>query len=115
LDPLLKARGLNEISARCYSAFRSADAPNLFLRAPGVLETNTSTPWAYAHAAKSIMSHIAGNAVFVDPPRQGLTNHFDIVKMLARHDRQNYPFGLWYLKYLWLALFHPKARPMPLP
>jgi hypothetical protein len=115
LDALAKARGLNEISARCYSVFRSMDAPNLFLLAPGVLETNTSTPWAYAHVAKSIMSHIAGRPVFVDPPVQALTNHIDIVKMLARRDRRNYPFGLWYLKYLWLAMFHPRAQPMPIP
>jgi len=48
-----------------------------------VLESNTSTPWAYAHAAKSIMSHIAGNPVFVDPPRQVLTHHVELVKMPA--------------------------------
>jgi hypothetical protein len=115
LDSLATARGPNEVSARCYSVFRSVDAPNLFLLAPGVLETNTSTPWAYAHVARSIMSHIAGSPVFVEPPRQALTNHFDIVKMLARRDRRNYPSGLWYLKYLSLAMFHPKARPMPIP
>jgi hypothetical protein len=115
LDSLTKARRLNEISARCYSVFHSSDAPNLFLLAPGVLETNTSTPWAYAHVARSIMSHIAGTSVFVDPPVQDLTNHYDLVMMLALHDRQNYPVGLWYLKYLWLAMFHPKARPMPIP
>jgi hypothetical protein len=91
------------------------DATNLFLLAPGVLETNTSTPWAYAHVARSIMSHITGATVFVDPPVQALTNHYDLVKMLAPHDRQNYRFGLWYLKYLWLAMAHPKARPMPIP
>ena len=115
LDSLAKARGLNEMCGRCRSSFLSIDAPNLFLLAPGVLETNTSTPWAYAHAAKSIMSQIAGEPVFVEPPTRALTNHFDIVRMLARHDRRNYPFGLWYLKYLWLALFHPNARPMPIP
>jgi hypothetical protein len=115
LDTLTKASGLNEISARCYSVFRSIDAPNLFLLAPGVLETNTSTPWAYAHVARSIMSHIAGTSVFVDPPVRALTNHYDLVKMLAPHDRRNYSFGLWYLKYLRLAMFHPKARPMPIP
>ncbi|WP_321927548.1 NAD(P)-binding domain-containing protein [Paraburkholderia guartelaensis] len=115
LDSLTKARGLNEISARCYSVFRSIDAPSLFLLAPGVLETNTSTPWAYAHVARSIMSHITGTTVFVDPPVQALTNHYDLVKMLAPHDRQNYRFGLWYLKYLWLAMVHPKAQPMPIP
>jgi hypothetical protein len=115
LDSLTKAKGLNEISARCYSAFRSIDAPNLFLLAPGVLETNTSTPWAYAHVAKSIMSHISGAAVFVDPPVQALTNHCELVRMLAPHDRRNYPLGVWYLKYLWLAMLYPKGKPMPLP
>jgi len=114
LDPLTQAGGLNAICGRCYSAFLSIDAPNLFLLAPGVLETNTSTPWAYAHAAKSIMSHIAGSPVFVELPSRVLANHCDIVKMLARHDRRNYPFGLWYLRYLWLALLHPKGKPMPI-
>jgi len=114
LEALGKA-GMNDISRRCYSVFRSIDAPNLFLLAPGVLETNTSTPWAYAHVAKSIMSHIAGQPVFERPPRTTLTNHFDLVKMLAPYDRKNYPFGLWYVKYLWLALFHPRSRPLPLP
>ena len=115
VEALSRTRSLNELSGRCASVFCSIDAPNLFLLAPGVLETNTSTPWAYAHVAKSIMSHIAGRRVFVSPPRRTLTNHFDLVKMLARHDRRNYPFGLWYLKYLWLALRHPKTKPMPIP
>src|SRR5262249_62198841 len=92
LDSLAAARGPHEVAPRCASVFRSTDAPNLFLLAPGVLETNSPTPWAYAHVAKSIMSHIAGRPVFVEPPRQALTNHFDFVKMLARRDRRNYPF-----------------------
>lgn len=115
IDALERSAGLNEIAGRCRSSFLSADAPNLFLLAPGVLETNTSTPWAYAHAAKSMMSHIAGRPVFVEPPRGVLVNHFDIVRMVAPHDRRNYPFGLWHLRYLWLALFHPRAKPMPIP
>lgn len=114
LEALSRAR-LNDIGKRCHAVFRSIDAPNLFLLAPGVLETNTSTPWAYAHVAKSIMSHIAGAPVFESPPRGALTNYFDLVKLLAPGDHRNYPFGRWYLKYLWLALFHPRARPMPIP
>jgi cation diffusion facilitator CzcD-associated flavoprotein CzcO len=114
LEAVSKA-SLNYVSGRCYSGFRSIDAPRLFLLAPGVLETNTSTPWAYAHVAKSIMSHIAGRPVFENAPRQTMTNHFDLVKLLASRDRANYPVGLWYLKYLCLALCHPRAQPMPLP
>jgi len=113
--PALSRAKLPEISARCRSVFLSTDAPNLFLLAPGILETSTATPWAYAHAAKSIMSHIAGRPVFVEPPRAAHTNHYDLVKLFARHDRANYPRFFWYLKYLWLALRHPKSRPMPIP
>ena len=115
VDALKSAKALNEIARRCYSAFRSMDAPNLFLLAPGVLETNTATPWAYAHVARSIMSHIKGVPVFLDAPRPGMTNHFDLVKMLARRDRNNYPFGRWYATYFRLAMFHPKRKPLPLP
>jgi len=115
LEALTRARSLNEISSRCYSGFLSADAPNLFLLAPGVLDTNTSTPWAYAHVARSIMSHIGGRAVFVKPPRKAFTNHYDLVKLLASKDRGNYLFGIWYLKYLWLAMCYPWKRPMPIP
>jgi hypothetical protein len=106
---------LPEISARCRSVFLSTDAPNLFLLAPGVLETSTSTPWAYAHVAKSIMAHIAGRPVFVEPPRAEHTNHCDLVKLFAAHDRRSYPPLLWYLRYLWLALRPPRSRPMPIP
>jgi hypothetical protein len=112
---LSAAGGLTAIAARCYSGFRSADAPNLFLLAPGVLETNTSTPWAYAHVVRSIMAHIRGSAVFVEPPRPEMRNHFEIVQMLARRDRRNYLPGLWYLKYLRYALYYPRERPMPIP
>ncbi len=115
LESLARAKGLNDISSRCHSVFLSPDAPNLFLLAPGVLETVNSTPWAYAHVAKSIMSHIAGRPVFVGPPRRALTNFFDLVKLLARRDRGNYPIGIWYLKYLWLALWYPRSRPLPIP
>ncbi|MBA1145896.1 NAD(P)-binding domain-containing protein [Ectothiorhodospiraceae bacterium WFHF3C12] len=115
LEPVNNAGSLAALNGRCYSVFRSVDAPNLFLLAPGVLEGITSAPWAYAHAAKSIMSHILGPPVFNAPPKNAFTNHFDLAKHLARRDRRSYPFGLWYLKYLRLALFYPKDRPMPLP
>ncbi|UCH47612.1 MAG: NAD(P)/FAD-dependent oxidoreductase [Betaproteobacteria bacterium] len=115
VEGLKSTAGLNDMAKRCYSAFRSMDADNLFLLAPGVLETNTATPWAYAHVARSIMSHIKGVPVFMDLPQAAMINHYDLVKILARRDSINYPFGRWYLKYFSLAMFHPKRRPLPLP
>jgi hypothetical protein len=115
VDALSGATDLKEIGRRCRAVFLSADAPNLFLLAPGILDSTTVTPWAYAHAAKSIMSHIRGRARLDAPPYPGMINHCDMVKLLARHDRANYRPGLWYLKYLGLALWHPKDRPLPVP
>lgn len=80
-----------------------------------MLGTNTSTLWAYTHVAKSIMSHIAGRPVFTSPSREALTNHFDLVKLLARTDRTNHPFALWYLKYLWLALRQSEVAAAAIP
>jgi cation diffusion facilitator CzcD-associated flavoprotein CzcO len=115
VDALRGATDLKEVGRRMRAVFRSADAPNLFLLAPGVLETTTVTPWAYAHAAKSIMSHIAGRAELDAPPYPGMINHCDMLKLLAKLDRANYPRGLWYLKYLRQALWYPKSRPLPIP
>jgi cation diffusion facilitator CzcD-associated flavoprotein CzcO len=115
VDALSGMTDLKEIGRRCRAIFRSGDAPNLFLLAPGVLETTTVTPWAYAHAAKSIMSHIAGRAELDTPPYPGMINHCDMVKLLAKLDRATYPRGLWYLKYLRRALWYPKSRPLPIP
>lgn len=117
----LEAGGLSRltrlaaIGRRCGAYFLALDAPNLFILGPGVLETVTSTPWAYAHAAKSIMSHIRGTPVFDSTPVPTNANYFDLVRFLAKRDRVNYPFGWWYLKYLDLAFRQPGDRPMPIP
>ncbi len=106
---------LEAIGRRCGAHFLALDAPNLFILAPGVLETNTSTPWAYAHAAKSIMSHIRGNTVFDSVPVHTNLNYFELARFLAKRDRVNYPAVLWYLKYFNLAFRQPGDRPMPIP
>lgn len=117
----LDVEGLNqaprprELMRRCFSGFRSCDAPNLFFLAPGVLETTTSTPWAYAHVARSMMAHIRGRPIFEDPPSPDFTNHFDLVKQLARRDRDNFRPGIWRIPYLRQALLHPSSKPMPIP
>lgn len=115
VQALADATRPDQVAHRCYSGFRSTDAPNLFLIAPAVLESNTSTPWAYAHVARSIMSHIRGRPIFEDPPTGELINHFDLVRMFARRDRRNYLPGLWRLRYLWLAFMHSESKPLPIP
>jgi cation diffusion facilitator CzcD-associated flavoprotein CzcO len=115
LESLSRITRLEDLARRCGSLFLSLDAPNLFFLAQGVLETTTSTPWAYAHAAKSIVSHIRGNRVFDRTPIPGHINHFDLAKFLARRDRASYVPGFWYLRYLYTSLWHPKNRPMPMP
>jgi cation diffusion facilitator CzcD-associated flavoprotein CzcO len=106
---------LEDIGRRCGSHFLALDAKNLFILAPGVLETITSTPWAYAHAAKSIMSHIRGKPVFDSAPVNGNANYFDLVRFLAKRDRVSYPRLWWFLKYFKLAFRTSPDRPMPLP
>ncbi|MBZ0113896.1 MAG: NAD(P)-binding domain-containing protein [Thermoanaerobaculia bacterium] len=112
---LSRLTSLAAIKRRCGAHFLALDAPNLFLLAPGVLETITSTPWAYAHAAKSIISHIRGNPVFDSTPVPTNANYFDMVRFLAKRDRGNYPRALWYLKYLSLAFRQSSGRPLPIP
>lgn len=106
---------LEAIGRRCGAYFLALDAPNLFILAPAVLETITSTPWAYAHAAKSIMSHIRGKSVFDSAPVHPNPNFFDLVRFLAKRDRANYPRVRWFLKYLNLAFRRPADQPMPIP
>jgi len=116
VDALARETSLSRIRLRCASAFHSLDASDLFLLAPAVLETNTSTPWAYAHAARSIMAHIGGRAALDAPAQVDQQNHFELVRMLAQVDRANYPpFGFWRLKYLGAALLRPRTLPMPIP
>ncbi|MGB5478062.1 MAG: NAD(P)-binding domain-containing protein [Thermoanaerobaculia bacterium] len=112
---LSRLTSLEAIGKRCGAHFLALDAPNLFILGPGVLETITSTPWAYAHAAKSIMSHIRGKPVFDSAPAQTNANYFDLVRFLAKRDRANYSHAWWYLKYLNLAFRQPGDRPMPIP
>ena len=103
------------LAARCGSLFRSLDAPNLFFLAPSLLESTGTSPWAYAHAARTIMSHICGKATLDTEPVLRKHNHFELAKFLAARDPENYPPDTWFARYRDLAMNHPDAQPMPIP
>jgi hypothetical protein len=103
------------LAARCGSLFRSLDAPNLFFLAPSLLESTSTSPWAYAHACRTIMSHICGKAALDTEPILKKLNYFELAKFLATRDPQNYPPDTWFARYQDLAMNHPDAEPMPIP
>ncbi|MFI5446164.1 NAD(P)-binding domain-containing protein [Polaromonas sp. UC242_47] len=105
---------VDELAARCGCLFRSLDAAKLFFLAVG-LEATGSAPWAYAHAARTIMSHIQGKAQLDEVPVQGKINHFESAKFLAPRDPENYPAATWFAAYKDMALTHPAEEPMPIP
>lgn len=106
---------LEPVAARCGAHFLALDAPGLFLLSPGLFDSNGSTPWAYAHAAKSIMAHVQGGRVFGEDVAPGKIQYFDLPWFLASRDRANYPFGTWILDYLRLAFLWERDKPFPLP
>lgn len=103
------------LAARCGSLFRSLDAPNLFFLAPSLLESTSTSPWAYAHAARTIMSHICGKATLDTEPVLQKLNYFELAKFLATRDPENYPPDTWFANYRDLAMNHPDAEPLPIP
>jgi len=104
-----------DLAARCGSLFRSLDAPNLFFPAPSLLETTGASPWAYAHACRSIVSHLCGTAELDVQPVTRKLNHFELISFLARHDPGSYPADSWRGVYEALAFAHPDTQSLPIP
>jgi cation diffusion facilitator CzcD-associated flavoprotein CzcO len=115
VEALARQTRLEDVIPRCGALFRALDAPNLFLLAPGVLDTNGSTPWAYAHAAKSIMSHIRGGEVFGTRVEKHRPYYFDLLRFLASQDRRTYPRVRWRTPYFRQAFLDPRDQTLPLP
>ena len=112
---LAGATNIAALAARCGSLFRSLDAPKLFLLAPALLETTSTSPWAYAHASRTIVSHIRGQATLGVLPVLPKLNYFELPMFLAAHDAENYPPATWFSDYRELALNHPDDAPLPIP
>lgn len=114
--PALAAiRRPGELARRCGALFRSLDAPNLFFLAPSLLETTGATPWAYAHACRTIVAHIQGKAHLDEQPVGEKINHFDLASFLAERDPLNYPADAWRQQYQALAQSHPDLQALPIP
>ena len=115
------SRGLAQITrtealaARCGSLFRSLDAANLFFLALSLLESTSTSPWAYAHACRTIVSHICGKAMLDTEPVLQKLNYFELAKFLAARDHENFPPDTWFASYQDLAMNHPDTEPMPIP
>lgn len=85
-NPSLAAvTSVNELAKRCACIFRSLDEPDLYF--PGVgLEGFGATSWNFAIMARSVMSHIVGQAQLDLEPQPYRLNHLEMVRHLARHD-----------------------------
>ncbi|MGE4242856.1 FAD-dependent oxidoreductase [Ramlibacter sp.] len=110
---LATVRNTHDLRRRCGGAFRSLDAPQLFLPAVG-LDGVGSTSFAYSLSCRSIMSHIRGTAdLGLDPVLHNI-NHFDLVTYLAPRDPASFPAG-WEKRYRDLQLETPDDQPYPMP
>jgi cation diffusion facilitator CzcD-associated flavoprotein CzcO len=110
--------GLTQSSAlakRCGDLYRSLDADSLFFLAPNTLESTGATPWAYSHAARTIVAHIQGAAHLGLQPTHQKINHFDAIKFLAARDTSNFQSETWFSCYKNLAFEHPENQPLPIP
>lgn len=110
---LAELHTVNALVGRCGCIFRSLDAPDLYF--PGVgLDGVGATSWAYAHMARTIMSHIRGTARLDLVPVGHKVNHFDLIRHLATRDPGSFAPD-WEAQYRRIALETPDdvAYPMP--
>ncbi len=115
LPALSNIRKRADLAERCGSMFLSLDQPGLFLLGPSLLESTGSSPFAYAHACRSIMAHIQGLANFDETVVGRNLTHFDLMAFLASRDSFNYPSETWRAELRKLACDHPEGVPLPLP
>jgi cation diffusion facilitator CzcD-associated flavoprotein CzcO len=110
--------GITEADAlarRCGDLFRALDAPNLYFLAPGVLETTGATPWAYAHACRTLVAHLRGAATLGCEPVPRKINHFELIGFLAARDPASFAAGDWPQAYARLAIDGAEEGPLPIP
>ncbi len=88
------------------SLVRSLDYPNLFFVGMWVIQSNTSTPFAAAVEAKSIVAHMQGRCEIPMRNIPHQVNHWNLFRFFAGFDRATYPRYWWKIEYGLLALWY---------
>ena len=114
IPELADTRRIEDMSKRCGSLFVSRDAPDLFFLAPCLLETTAVSPWCYALASRTIVSHMLGHAHLDTTPVNGKVSYFDLANFLAPRDPASFAPD-WHAYYHTLVHEYPADKPLPIP
>ncbi|MDM0021027.1 flavin-containing monooxygenase [Variovorax saccharolyticus] len=113
-ESLSRITGHDELCAQCGCGLRAIAEPGLYFLAAGLESTGTA-PWSYALLARTLMSHVQGQATLEPVPLARKLNHFHYPAFLAERDPVNFPQGHWQDEYQRLAFAHPQDLPLPIP
>jgi cation diffusion facilitator CzcD-associated flavoprotein CzcO len=103
-----------DLARRCGTLFVSRDAPRLYFPAPSLLESTSVSPWAFAIAARTIVSHIVGHTTLDDTPIEDKLSFFELAGFLASRDPASFPPG-WQDSYRGAFVDRPTECPLPIP
>jgi len=103
-------RTVKQLYPKLGSLVRSLDYPSLFFVGMWVIESNTSTPFAAAVEARTIVAHIRGRCEIPMTNIPHHINHWNLFKFFARFDHATYPRYWWRVKYAMLALWYLAFR-----
>ena len=109
---LASVRSLEALVGRCVDVFRSQDAPNLYFPSV-VLDGIGAAPWSYAVIARSIMSHIQGQAPLSTAPPGCRLNHLELAQFLAQREASTPADGMDRYQRMVLSVPDDQAYPLP--
>jgi hypothetical protein len=113
-EELSRIRRHDELLAQCGCGTRAIAEPGLYFMAGG-LESTGAAPLAYALLARTLVSHMRGEARLEPVPLARKINHFLLAAFLAERDPVNFPEGSWKEEFRHLAFSHPQDQPLPIP
>jgi cation diffusion facilitator CzcD-associated flavoprotein CzcO len=110
---IAEIRNVAELGSRCACQFRSLDAPDLYFPSPG-LDGIGALSWSYALMARSVVSHIRGEAKLDMEPHSRL-NHLEIARHIVERDPGSQSDDAVWDFYRDMALRTPDDEPYPMP